>query len=112
MVLGDASDEDEEPEELFPDSGKSAPIGSRESRKEREEKLRKMMEEEGTFCISALLQYSVTVPHRYQMKTKKCRMLRHHRKSRNPSTNLPRSRLNLKKKSRLEAVVAEAGAKL
>ncbi|PYI04329.1 hypothetical protein BO78DRAFT_449936 [Aspergillus sclerotiicarbonarius CBS 121057] len=43
---GDASDEDEEPEELFPDSGKSAPAGTRESRKEREEKLRKMMEEE------------------------------------------------------------------
>ncbi|PWY87062.1 hypothetical protein BO94DRAFT_516760 [Aspergillus sclerotioniger CBS 115572] len=46
VVLGDASDEDEEPEELFPDSGKSAPAGTRESRKEREEKLRKMMEEE------------------------------------------------------------------
>ncbi|RAL04176.1 uncharacterized protein BO80DRAFT_422538 [Aspergillus ibericus CBS 121593] len=46
LVLGDASDGDEEPEELFPDSGKSAHIGTRESRKEREEKLRKMMEEE------------------------------------------------------------------
>lgn len=47
MVLDDASDGDEEPEELFRDSGKSASAGTRESRKEREERLRKMMEDDG-----------------------------------------------------------------
>lgn len=50
MVLDDASDGDEEPEELFRDSGKSASAGTRESRKEREERLRKMMEDDGTFA--------------------------------------------------------------
>ncbi|KAE8355252.1 DNA polymerase subunit Cdc27 [Aspergillus coremiiformis] len=46
VFLDDASDE--EPEELFPDSGKAASSAdaSRESRKEREEKLKKMMEDD------------------------------------------------------------------
>ena len=42
--LGDASEE--EPEELFPDSGKPASTSNREFRKEREERLKKMMEDD------------------------------------------------------------------
>lgn len=44
MVLDDASEE--EPEELFPNSGDKVPSTNRESKKEREEKLKKMMEDE------------------------------------------------------------------
>jgi DNA polymerase delta subunit 3 len=43
-VLDDASEE--EPEELFPDSGDKAVAANRESRKEREEKLKKMMDDD------------------------------------------------------------------
>lgn len=43
-MLDDASED--EPEELFPNSGDKAPSANRESKKEREEKLKKMMEEE------------------------------------------------------------------
>ena len=47
-MFNDASEE-EEPEELFPDTEKreEASIGH-ETKKEREEKLRKMMEDDGT----------------------------------------------------------------
>lgn len=44
VALDDASEE--EPEELFPDTGKSAPTANRESKKEREDKLRQMMEDD------------------------------------------------------------------
>ena len=44
MVLDD--DSEEEPEQLFPDSGDKAASEHRESRKEREDKLKKMMEED------------------------------------------------------------------
>ncbi|KAL4892268.1 DNA polymerase subunit Cdc27 [Aspergillus ambiguus] len=44
VVLDDASEE--EPEELFPDSGNSTAPSNRETRKEREEKLRQMMEDD------------------------------------------------------------------
>lgn len=43
-MLDDASED--EPEELFPDSGEKASAANRETKKEREEKLKKMMEEE------------------------------------------------------------------
>lgn len=43
-MLDDASED--EPEELFPNTADKAPSASRESKKEREEKLKKMMEEE------------------------------------------------------------------
>lgn len=42
MKIDDASEE--EPEELFPDTGKAASSGNRESRKDREDKLKMMME--------------------------------------------------------------------
>ncbi|PKY05591.1 hypothetical protein P168DRAFT_325934 [Aspergillus campestris IBT 28561] len=44
VVLDDASEE--EAEELFPDSGKSTSTGTRESRKERQSRLRQMMEDD------------------------------------------------------------------
>ena len=44
MVLDDASEE--EAEELFPDSGKSTSTSTRESRKERQNRLRQMMEDD------------------------------------------------------------------
>lgn len=44
VVLDDASEE--EPEELFPNSGDKALPSNRESKKEREEKLKKMMEDD------------------------------------------------------------------
>lgn len=46
-MFNDASEE-EEPEELFPDTGKREAIISHETKKEREAKLRKMMEDDGT----------------------------------------------------------------
>ncbi|KAL5045490.1 hypothetical protein BDW71DRAFT_183847 [Aspergillus fruticulosus] len=44
VVLDDASEDEQE--ELFPESRKEGPTETRESRKEREERLRKMMEDE------------------------------------------------------------------
>ena len=44
MNLGDASEE--EPEELFANTGKPASTSNRESRKEREDRLKKMMEDD------------------------------------------------------------------
>ena len=44
MVLDDASEE--EPEELFPDTGDQGASTNRESKKDREDKLKKMMEDE------------------------------------------------------------------
>lgn len=43
-MLDDASEDEQE--ELFPNSGDKVPSTNRESKKEREEKLKKMMEEE------------------------------------------------------------------
>ena len=43
-MLDDASEE--EPDELFPNSGEKDPSATRESKKEREEKLKKMMEDD------------------------------------------------------------------
>ena len=55
MILDDASED--EPEELFPNTADKAPSANRESKKEREEKLKKMMEEEDAEgmgpCVSA-----------------------------------------------------------
>jgi DNA polymerase delta subunit 3 len=43
-MLDDASEEEQE--ELFPNSGDKGPSANRESKKEREEKLKKMMEDD------------------------------------------------------------------
>lgn len=43
-MLDDASEEEQE--ELFPDSGDKVPSAIREGKKEREEKLKKMMEDD------------------------------------------------------------------
>lgn len=58
-MLDDASED--EPEELFPNSGDKAPSTNRESKKEREEKLKKMMEDDDadgmSSCVSVLSLY-------------------------------------------------------
>lgn len=61
VMLDDASEDEQE--ELFPNSGDKAPSTNRESKKEREEKLKKMMEEEDADgmgpCASMLSLYIV-----------------------------------------------------
>lgn len=56
MVLDDASEEEQE--ELFPESKKEPSNETRESRKEREDRLRKMMEDDGwSFRNSSCIKY-------------------------------------------------------
>jgi DNA polymerase delta subunit 3 len=60
-MLDDASEDEQE--ELFPNSGDKTPSTTRESKKEREEKLKKMMEEEDAdgmgACASILRLYKI-----------------------------------------------------
>jgi aspartate oxidase len=72
VVLGDASDDDEEQEELFPESKKPASTETRESRKEREDRLRKMMEDDDGMVKSNASQSHANET---QRRMKKCQML-------------------------------------
>ena len=53
MTFDDASDG--EAEELFADQGKSAPTTTRESKREREDKLKQMMEDDDGMTFARLL---------------------------------------------------------
>ena len=88
MKNDDASEE--EPEELFPDSGKTVSSGNRESRKEREDKLKMMMEDDdndekandandnGTQCPMSTSSASALINY---LQTKKCPMLQNPKRS-------------------------------
>lgn len=96
MKNGDASEE--EPEELFPDSGKTASTSNRESRKEREDKLKMMMEDDNDEKANNANDNGIRCPHSSPsfniltdyLQIKKCPMLQ------NPKRSL-RSLKNLKK---------------
>jgi hypothetical protein len=83
-VLGDASDDDEEQEELFPESKKPASAETRESRKEREDRLRKMMEDDDGMINSNASQSHAN---EVQMRMKKCQMLQSLKNPAHPLTN-------------------------
>jgi hypothetical protein len=84
VVLGDASDDDEEQEELFPESKKPAPTETRESRKEREDRLRKMMEDDDGMVNSKTSQSHANES---QRRMKKCQMLQSPRSPAHQLTN-------------------------